>query len=485
MAHAIKSSILLISLSWRLALGVKISKDGIPGLDLHKASDLNLVSFDATDRLSSLDMDSSRMKGECKYFEKSTGAPDERQTIVLPTVPSKDCRADLQGMNRQPYNWSKADGLVFIDAFMSADQKAAYLIFFTRVHHSGDHSGAHSHGATWERKKMDLAVMHGDNWKCEWLDPSDPSRIVGSGNGVGHVSSDKFTMIVTCPMTASCPTTLLNVNKHHQNELALDLQNIRVCNEPLFKKPGPVLCTQTRVNDIQLALARPWVDYHLKLGFQEVVIYVEEKDQRLLEDYQKKLAEFISAGTVTLVPAFLENMSHDSEAYWDLQQGFEQHCLYRAKGVSKWLGHLDSDEYFDLSEKFKSVSDLVKRASDQTHAIEAKHQFWHVLPGQKVNWASFPCGVTCQDPGITKDMGGRMKMILNTDLVTTFSIHTVTDSAPGSSLYSADFSDELRLNHLRKENLEETAQCSESNSWSSNWSKGSFAQYLKKICSAR
>jgi hypothetical protein len=120
---------------------------------------------------------------------------------------------------------------------------------------------------------------------------------------------------------------------------------------------------------------KPWAQYHVGVGFTQLLVYVEEKDTSWVED---ALRSFIKKDQVTIVPFYFGNISDKKDFL--LQGAMENHCLYQARGMAKWIAHMDVDEYFDFLRSNVTIRDYPLPKSDSPDvAVLVRNQFRGIL----------------------------------------------------------------------------------------------------------
>ena len=100
------------------------------------------------------------------------------------------------------------------------------------------------------------------------------------------------------------------------------------------------------------------ITYHNLIGVGKFFIYYNFKEDELKENYRHFFEPFVKSGLVVLVPFDL-----NTKKYIDgIQLLAYQDCLYKAKGIVKWLAFSDADEFFLLKPSFRyhSLVDFLK-----------------------------------------------------------------------------------------------------------------------------
>lgn len=105
-------------------------------------------------------------------------------------------------------------------------------------------------------------------------------------------------------------------------------------------------------NAIVCAIARDetdyiveWVDHHLKIGFEYIVIY----DNNSVVPIKQTLSSYIRSGQVSVIDCPIME-SPQMKAY--------NHCLYEMHNKTKWIAYIDIDEFIVLH-KHDSIVDML------------------------------------------------------------------------------------------------------------------------------
>ena len=155
----------------------------------------------------------------------------------------------------------------------------------------------------------------------------------------------------------------------------------------------------------QKDLLEQWVKYHLQIGVEHILVYVNSPkamDEMYMQSLQDRFPEY-----VTFIPFWFNHW-----VYLGDQQAQNMHALYTAKGSAKWLLSSDIDEFVDCQQPLDLLN-ILRNASSETHAIQL---------------TSFT--VSADGRLSDKPMYGTVfkgKVILNTKTCTGHSVHMVTD----------------------------------------------------------
>mmetsp|Transcript_53272 Transcript_53272/g.155179 ORF Transcript_53272/g.155179 Transcript_53272/m.155179 type:complete len:453 (+) Transcript_53272:43-1401(+) len=344
---------------------------------------------------------------------------------------------------------------VHIDTFMAASRQSVNIILLTKL--------LHAKAEVYDR----LAAA---KWQCAWNQSSRAPTGVDrkrEGRVVLHnrrkpvtgqslvADAHRHTLIVQCDVPEDLqPGGKLSVSisaKYEQKNL-YSRNHIRVRKQSLFNDATTALCTMVIADASASPHLTEWVRYHLNVGFQQIVVYVEDKDPSWVWRY---LHEFRGSGRVRVVHFYFGPLS-DARAF-KLQQAQELHCLYQAKGRVPWLGHADIDEYFEIRTPDRNLMKLLQRRHDSS-AVMARSQFWSFSKGTHHDAGQVPCDMTCKQPGYFGN-GQRSKLIMNTHRTLYYSVHMLTRAS--GRQYVADPDSELRLNHFKHMSPAGEEGCSE------------------------
>lgn len=338
---------------------------------------------------------------------------------------------------------------VLVDAVLDASQAKVYVILNTK-----------HLGKNYVHEYEQLATAE---WLCRWGDHSpslrlDQLRSVTQGNPHAWPSHPRkwplppdsaiedgrrITLVITCPVpdggaTASALSVTATVGRGRQ---VYARHGIHVRKRVLFNRSDTALCTMAINNASASPYMRQWVQYHLNLGFDQILMYIEDKDPSWA---QKALRDFVEEGRVRLVHFHFGELSDSQE--WIMQEAQEHHCLYHARGRVSWLGHCDIDEYFEVKKGGDLKRLLQTFSANATGVVSVQSQFWY-LPKKHVSAkeAELPCDMTCKDPGYFTNK--RQKLFMNPDNVSYYTIHEPTRFC--GNFHVADPETEVRLNHFK------------------------------------
>mmetsp|Transcript_6165 Transcript_6165/g.14578 ORF Transcript_6165/g.14578 Transcript_6165/m.14578 type:complete len:444 (+) Transcript_6165:41-1372(+) len=364
---------------------------------------------------------------------------------------------------------------MFVDAFRDAAETGAYIIF----------SWVPRTSLTWEWEPSSL------HWQCLWSPVESGSRLFARGMApievkamVAHdslpeevtsLATDAWrtdaknetaggdqafwmnsthlgrSLVLSCPIPdAMFNFTVLQLDLSASSERQLVVyrrSKIPVWRGTFVRKDALVLCTL--INNIKQQnghLLWPWVKFHRAMGFEQIMIYVEEES---MDDARNALRGLVEKGAVTLMPFFFGNMSLQKK--FRMQAPMEQHIMYRARGHASWVGYCDVDEFFELRNGLR-LRDYLELIPANTSGVIAPMQHWGA---PSVNsplpwWRSFkknipfPCDLNCQGP--PRFFWATPKWIARPDKVNAETPHRIT--VQQGTLLKADPL-MLRLDHLR------------------------------------
>lgn len=466
---------LLLSLSWQLCIG-----DPSPKADSDVSALLQLHSIAA---------ETETQGGGEAEVEVDGGCGNTATTLELKRSAHDDdsgargCSVRPSGQESMIYKETHGELPLFVDAFLDASQTSATVIFNMNI---------------WMKQNVwrDPGVQktfYNATWHCDWsrstrilalgasevaalsvygavIQVSEPSD---SPDEPEHPKEDAHhhSLVLRCPKPEGASNVLSLVAKDSKTGTTLyEREEIHVCAEDLLAKPfSAVACTMTTSQPQVASEIVPWVEHHLLVGFEHIVVYVEDADDSPIRE---RLEKFISRGHVTLVNFWFSNVS--AVRKFRMQQAQETHCLYRAKGTVRWLGHMDIDEYFQLRGPTEDISHWLDSVVNHSEisAIRARSALWWAPAAKDTQGAAdaskdteaslnesnnralvaehsagYPCQITCKQNHPAYFGWERTKLIMNPDTVTYFSVHmlTVYDKA----VYIANPDTELRLNHFQ------------------------------------
>jgi hypothetical protein len=405
--------------------------------------------------------------------------------LVLQDDPNLDnCKVKWRGRT-MAYDNGKANGLFFIDAFMASGETHANVVFNTKLLPGTD---TFDHAPDWKRAHGDAPpvdyqqVVNGP-WTCHWFEPGANAGLSHQVRGTAESDGHKHSLVVKCPVVSSCNTLWLNVTGSWAGADQIVLQNIHVCNQPLFEKPmSTAVCTGMAPRDQDMDMVVPWVHYQLEtLKVGQVVIYFDGAENKF-DPKRDALKQFTDNNRLVIIPIDFWTWPNDRVRWGVNQQAYETHCLYSAKSKVKWVGNWEVDEFPDMREKFPTLEAFVlqdKFDQKKVNGINLLMQYWYVPKGEKYDPGHFPCQAKCKAEGFR----GNQKLLLNPELVIYKSVHEVTAAVEGSVTVKADTSTEVRLDHLRFPMTAEE-DCSFDIAFGSGWNDGSFMHFMNKHCSS-
>jgi Glycosyltransferase family 92 len=98
---------------------------------------------------------------------------------------------------------------------------------------------------------------------------------------------------------------------------------------------------------------KEWIEYHRLLGVEHFLLY----NNNSKDDYQKVLAPYIKKGIVQL----LDCPSPPHEDWTPYQRKAYNDAISRMKGKTKWLAVIDIDEFIVVTDKGKTIPQILKR----------------------------------------------------------------------------------------------------------------------------
>jgi len=259
-----------------------------------------------------------------------------------------------------------------------------------------------------------------------------------------------WSVAVYCPVPEGTPlsTARLELQATRGDSVAYQRENITVGSASyVADSVDHMLCTMiTQDQSTGSDYLIPWVRYHVTLGFEQVLVYVEEADQTWAET---ALDEYIAKGKVVIVPFYFGAVSDKRE--FIMQGAMENHCLQQAKGRAKWVGHFDVDEYLDIRTKdgkLNSLSSLLSRYGEQVAGVQGRSMYWGAsASNNSSDSVAFPCGLTCR-ANFYFSGGTKSKMLFRPDHVIALFPHKVTPQK-GYEVAISD-PDEFRVNHFKQ-----------------------------------
>lgn len=381
---------------------------------------------------------------------------------------------------------------LFVDAFYDDKTSVAHVVLNMRPFIS-------LHVASKQREAASLFAQWGTHthWTCEWSDHSERfsrdfsptysvqgytnvqyfpekgnlskanssrttiSMTLGTPASVNMPESSPFldsinhwdfyhwAMVVSCPMKAGSLTASLSLRAEQGNNEVYKRKEIPVRVATHFQKDVDyALCTMLNRNSRSEAeYLRPWAQYHLKVGFQKLLIYVEEKNTTWVEE---ALNQFIKQDKVTILPFYFGKISDTRKN--QMQGAMEHHCLYQAKGKATWLAHNDIDEYFDFIGDQFHLSQHFPRVQSDEIAFAVQSQFWG---SNAINSPTlglpFPCNLACKAGQGNEyfPAGKRSKNIIKPQHVLAIFPHALIHE-PHYRVIIPDPVKDLRVNHFKQ-----------------------------------
>lgn len=374
----------------------------------------------------------------------------------------------MHGLSQEEVNGTQP---LFVDAFLNPARTEAYIILNMKLFNNV--------------KRSMYEAMALAKWSCRWKVNGAATSIAreageehqeleGSSSAAAKHSlenkhtthtgdGDQHTLIVTCPAPDAHSGVVTLSAIGNNKELIFQRDNIVLNTRSFFKQAQAALCTmmikQTAATTL---LLRQWIQYHLNLGFDQILIYIEDEDPSWAPELLQK---FLASGRVQLVHFWFGNVSKSRT--FQMQQSQEHHCLYKAKGRVAWIAHADADEFFQIMDGAPDIKALLSRVVDtgvnNYAAVSVRSQFWGFPDRATTNFTTrlarrtmnetwenqpkhLPCEATCKDPGYF-DRDVRSKVIVRPSEVFYFSVHHLS-TFWGNPFYANPWS-ELRLNHFK------------------------------------
>lgn len=372
----------------------------------------------------------------------SAGASLRISSAEVPSIPSE------LDVSRPNLTTAEIEGRapVFVEAFLGPLKAQIFIVLSTKI---------------LQRNVMIYEDLATATWHCGWTDPSK-----GLGHSVtflretGEIPGDstvhdahRKTLVVRCRVPKK---KLKEMQQHGEPLLRIEAttstgkqlykrEGIHVRENSIFGTSRTGLCTMAIKEAVASPYIAEWVGYHLHLGFDQIVVYIEDKDPswaRVL------LQDFIDQGNVRLVHFYFGALS--DKRSWTMQQAQEQHCLYQARGKVFWLGHSDIDEYFQIMEPGGTLKGFLDEVPTRLQtpypvAVSVQSAMWYFHSDEEVKLAQrLPCDMTCKAPGFDEV---RTKLIMSPERVDYFSVHQLTRYV--GRVYFPTPHSEIRLNHFK------------------------------------
>lgn len=253
-----------------------------------------------------------------------------------------------------------------------------------------------------------------------------------------------WALVISCPTVGSSSATL-DLSGTRDGQAVYGRVGIPVSGSRYVRSGVDfALCTMVARGKLSSAeYLQPWAQYHLALGFTQLLVYVEEEDTAWVEE---ALRSGTKSGQVTIVPFYFGKVSDRKEL---LTQGaMESHCLYQARGMAKWVAHIDIDEYFDFLRPDVNMRNYpFPKPDSKDVALVVANKFFGHIPGSRKVTSRFPCNIDAKS-SYTYELGRRSKVIMRPEYVDALFPHFVV-KRPGFTEVHPDPSSELRLNHFK------------------------------------
>ena len=122
-------------------------------------------------------------------------------------------------------------------------------------------------------------------------------------------------------------------------------------------------CTVERTADID-AIA-DWIDYHLRVGFDHFIVYVNGQSSRV----SPRVRAYIDKGKLTLLRWFWGDRAapNGRKSIFMDQLSAQHDCVLRMRGRAKWVAVFDVDEYFQPMGAHKNVLSVLHRYETRLH----------------------------------------------------------------------------------------------------------------------
>ncbi|CAK0820939.1 unnamed protein product, partial [Prorocentrum cordatum] len=260
--------------------------------------------------------------------------------------------------------------------------------------------------------------------------------------------SPHWAIVISCPTISALngsSSARLNLMGKRKDKWVFDRFGIPVSESRFVKRDVDyAICTMVDRGPLTKAeYLQPWAHYHLRLGFTQLLVYVEENDTSWVED---AMSSFIQKDQVTIVPFYFGKISDKKEF---LTQGaMESHCLYQARGMAKWIAHMDVDEYFDFIRPDVNIRNYtLPKSGSSDVALVVRNQFWGMLPESHRVDVPYPCHLNGKSQYI-HELGRRSKVIMRPEHIDALFPHYVVKQ-DGYTEVHPDPSTELRLNHFK------------------------------------
>jgi len=295
-------------------------------------------------------------------------------------------------------------------------------------------------------------------WSCEWTAPGANrvanvslirnATVEASVRDDTALPSPHWALVIYCPRIPALkglPSVRLNLRGKYNGSWVYDRYDIPVSESRFVKRDTDfAICTMVYRGPLTTAeYLKPWAQYHLAAGFSQLLVYVEENDTSWVEGALRK---FIQKGQVSIVPFYFGKISDRKD--FIMQGAMENHCLYQARGMAKWIAHIDVDEYFDFLRPDVNMRNYPLPKSDSSDvALVVRNQFWGTLTSSHRVNAPYPCHLNAKSAYIHQ-IGKRSKVIMRPEYIDVLFPHFVVKKDGYTELHP-DPIFEMRLNHFK------------------------------------
>ena len=234
------------------------------------------------------------------------------------------------------------------------------------------------------------------------------------------------------------PRISFKIIDDENDRLILQIDNLLVCNETPPLNDLVELAACTMVSDDHIYRIPEWLEYHRLIGFQRFTIHVDSPN---FEIYQRFLQNYIDRHPkmIELVPFYFETQRRAQDAA-------RHDCLYRTKGISKYVAIFDVDEFFQMKLKNETLLQFLDRnikGSNWSGIASPTSFFRHCLdePIGDFQMASEKYQVRHEKANLA-----RRKAIYLSDKIFYIGAHKMM---AGEKVKIVDPAQELALNHYR------------------------------------